>query len=178
MNVFRLRGEQIRVNGMRQATTLSEIEANRGFCRCRRDVDRLCAVRHGEVGGNVPESLRRTSSAVEPRNVEERQPSESRLKRRVDDRETYCPLPIGRAEKDAAACNDRLAEREFGVHAVRTRSGRIPCRNLRDRRRDLLQLAVNHAVLNIYVLGPVNRGDKRDVLRLQSAYLHEAYRMP
>jgi hypothetical protein len=28
------------------------------------------------------------------------------------------------------------------------------------------------------VLGPVNRGDKRNVLRLQSAYLHEAHRMP
>ena len=25
---------------------------------------------------------------------------------------------------------------------------------------------VNHAVLNVYVLGPVNRGDKRNVLRL------------
>ena len=37
MNVIRLRGEQIRVNGMRQATTLSEIEADGGSCRCRRD---------------------------------------------------------------------------------------------------------------------------------------------
>ena len=125
MNVFRIRGEQIRVNGMRLPTTLSEIEANRGFCRCHK-----------------------------------------------------CSLPIERAEKHAAACNDRLAERDFIGHAVRTRSSRIPCRNLRDRRRDLLQLAVDHAVLNIYVLGPVNRGDKRDVLRLQSAYLHEAHRMP
>ena len=35
MNVFRLRGEQIRVNGIGEATTLPEIEANRGFCRCR-----------------------------------------------------------------------------------------------------------------------------------------------
>ena len=178
MNVFRLRREQIRVNGMRQATTLSEVEANRGFRRCRRDVDRLCAVRHGDVRGNVPESLRRTSSAVGPRDVEGRQPSESRLKRRVDDRETCCSLPDERAEKDAAACNDRLAERDLGAHAVRTRSSRIPRRNVRDRRRDRLQLAVDHAVLNIYVLGPVNLSDERDVLRLQSAYLHEAHRMP
>ena len=178
MNVFRLRGEQIRVNGMRQATTLSEIEANRGPCRCRRDVDRLCAVRHGDVGGNIPESLCRTSSAVRSRDVEERQPSEQRLERRVDDRETYWSLPIERAEKDPTACNDRLAERDFGGHAVRTRSSRIPDRNLRDRRRYLLQLAVNHAVLNVYVLGPVNRGDKRNVLRLQSPYLHETHRMP
>jgi hypothetical protein len=27
------------------------------------------------------------------------------------------------------------------------------------------------------VLGPVNRGDQRDVLRRQSGYLHEAHRM-
>jgi hypothetical protein len=76
MNVFWLRGEQIGMNGMRNATTLAEIETNRGCCRCRRDVDRLCAVRHRDVGSNVPESLRGTFSAVGPRNVEERQPSE------------------------------------------------------------------------------------------------------
>ena len=160
MNVFRLRGEQIRVNRLSQAATLSEIEANRGFCRCRRDVDRLGTVRQGNVGGNVPESLRRTSSAVGPRDVEERQPSESRLERRVNDRETYRSLRIERAEQDAAACNNRLAERDLGGHAVRTRSSRIPLCNLGDRRRDRLQRAVNHAVLNVYVLGPVNRGDK------------------
>jgi hypothetical protein len=95
-----------------------------------------------------------------------------------DNREPDRPLLIECAEKDAAACNDRLAERDSGGHAVRTRSSRIPCRNRRDRRQDLLPLAVNHAVLDIYVLGPVNRGDKRDVLRLQSAYLHEAHRLP
>src|SRR5204862_4675240 len=91
---------------------------------------------------------------------------------------TYRLLPIERAEKDAAACNNRRAERDLGGHAVRTRSSRIPPCNLGDRRRDRLQRAVNHAVLNVYVLGPVNRGDKRDVLRLQSPYLHEAHRMP
>src|SRR5947209_14828345 len=163
---------------MRQATTLSEIEANRGICRCRRDIDRLCAIRHGDVGGNVPECLRGTSSAVGPRDVEESQPSEQWLKRGVDDRETYRPLPIERAEQDATACNDRLAERDLGGHTVRTRSSRIPPCNLGDRRRDRLQRAVNHAVLNVYVLGPVNRGDKRNVLRLQLPYLHEAHRLP
>src|SRR4029453_2168578 len=126
MNVFRLRGEQIRGKGTRGATTLSEIEADRGSRWCRRDVDRCCAVRHGDVGGSVPERLRRTLSAVGPRNVEERQPGELRLERRVDDRETCCSLPFERAEKDAAARDDRLAERDFGGHAEGARSGRIP----------------------------------------------------
>src|SRR6266404_3222144 len=99
MNVFRLRGEQIRVNGLRKATTLSKIEANRGFCRCRRDVDRDCAVGHGDVSSSVPKSLRGTSSAVGARDVQERQPSDSRLERRVNNRETGRALPIRRAEK-------------------------------------------------------------------------------
>ena len=64
MNVIGLRGKEVRVNRMGQVTVLSEIEANRGCCRCRRDVDRLRAVCHGDVSSSVPKSLRGTSSAV------------------------------------------------------------------------------------------------------------------
>ena len=110
MNVVRLCGEEIRVHRMREAATLSEIEANRGFRRCRRDVDRRCTVRPGNVGGNVPEGLRRASFCGRAENVEESQPSEERLERRVNDREPCRSLPIERAEQDAATYDNRLAE--------------------------------------------------------------------
>ena len=128
-------------------------------------------VGHGDVGGDVPESLRRTSSAEGPRDVEERQPREERLERRVDDRETGRSLAIEGAEKDPAVQRPtrrtRLRRSRCGDQI---QSDAMPQPG--DRRPDLLQLAVNHAVLNIDVLGPVDRGDKRDVLRQQSAYVH------
>ena len=86
--------------------------------------------------------------------------------------------PLSKLATAEWACNDRLAESDFGGHAEGTRSSRIPRRNVRDHRWDLLQLAIDHAILDVNVLGPVYRCDKRDVLRLQSAYLHGAHRMP
>ncbi|MCU1465012.1 MAG: hypothetical protein JWM72_940 [Actinomycetia bacterium] len=120
MNVIRLRGKQVRVNRMGQVTVLSEIEANRGCCRCRRNVDRLCVGSTSNVSSSVPKTLRGTASAVGPRDVQERQPSESRLERRVNNRETDRALAIERAEKDAPTRNSRRAKVDLGSDGVRT----------------------------------------------------------
>jgi hypothetical protein len=80
MNVLGFRSEQLRVNGLSQAATLSEIEANCRLCRRCRDVDRLSTACNRNIDGSVPESLRRTPSAVGTRDVQERQPSKWWLK--------------------------------------------------------------------------------------------------
>ncbi len=120
MDVIRLRGKQLRVNRMGQLTVLPEIEANRGCCGCRRDVDRLRVGSTSNVSSRIPQSLRGTSSAVGPRDVQERQPSESRLERRVNNRETGRALAIERAEQDASTRNNRRAEVDLGRDGVRT----------------------------------------------------------
>jgi hypothetical protein len=103
--------------------------------------------------------LRRAFSAEGPRDVEERQPREEWLKRGLDDRETCHSLLIERAEKNAAECDDRLAELDMRVHAVRTRPSRIPRCNLGDRRWNPLQRTVNHTELSVDVLGSVDPRD-------------------
>jgi hypothetical protein len=52
--------------------------------------------------------------------VQERQPSESRLERRVNNRETDRALAIERAEKDAPTRNNRRAKVDLGSDGVRT----------------------------------------------------------
>ena len=120
MNVIRLSGEQIGVNRMGQLTVLLEIETNRGCRRCRRDVDRLRVGTSGNVHSGVPKNLRGTLSAVGPGNVQERQPSEARLERRMNNRETDRALAIEHAEKDTPTRNNRRAEGGQGRDSVRT----------------------------------------------------------
>jgi hypothetical protein len=120
MNILGLRSEQLAMNRCGQAASLAEIEANCRLCRRRRDVNRLCTARNTNVDARVPQSLGGAPSSVGSRDVEECQPREARLESGVNYCEPERLLLIECAEKHAAACNRRTAERDLGSDAVGT----------------------------------------------------------
>ena len=178
MNVVGFCSEQVGMNRSDQVAALSEIEANCRLCRCGRDVDRLCTTLDRYIDRSVPESVRCTSSAVGPRDVEEGQPSQFRFKGRLHYREPDCPLLFECAEKYATTRNNRRAELDQGRDAVRTRPCRVPPRNLGHRSGNLLQLPVDHAVLDIDMLGSVDPSHKRNVLGTQPSHPQHLHRLP
>ena len=101
--------------------------------------------------------------------VEKGEPREAGFERGINDRQTDGLPFVERAEEYTSVRNHRRGELDLSIHAVLARTRPGPVRNLRHRHWSLCQPTVDHAVLDVDVLGPIDRGEERNVGGLKFA---------
>ena len=108
-----------------------------------------------------------------PANVQRRQPGQPRFERRMHRRQAHERTIVGeRTEQGRAIGDDRRAERHVAGDAVLAGAIRIPRWDVSYDDRHLHQATILDRVVDLDVLRPLDRGDQRDVARLQSAHVH------